>query len=68
MQGEPTYMKLDKTLTDHVINLFPDLKNEVEGDGCLYMLMLKAMYGCVKASALWYALIKKFFGRSGVSS
>jgi hypothetical protein len=32
MQGEPTYMKLDKTLTDHVINLFPDLKNEVEGD------------------------------------
>jgi hypothetical protein len=33
MQGEPTYMKLDKILMDHVINLFPDLQNEVEEDG-----------------------------------
>jgi hypothetical protein len=32
----------------------------METDGCLYMEMLKAMYGCVQASALWYALIKKF--------
>jgi hypothetical protein len=58
-------MKLDKMLTDHVINLFPDLKNEVEGDGFLYTLMLKVMYGCVQASALWYAMIKKFLEGQG---
>jgi len=52
-QGESTYMKMDKTLRDHVINLLPDLKNEVEGDGCLHTLMLKVMYGCIQASALW---------------
>jgi hypothetical protein len=31
----------------------------VEDDGCLYTKLLKAMYGCVQASALWYALIRK---------
>jgi hypothetical protein len=26
MKGEPTYMKLDKSLMEHVINLFLDLR------------------------------------------
>jgi hypothetical protein len=65
MKGEPTYMKLDKSLTEHVINLFPDLRGLVEADGSLYMLMLKSMYSCIQASALWYALIKKFLEDQG---
>jgi len=65
MKGESTYMRLDKSLTEHVINLFPDLKELVEADGSLYTLMLKAMYGCIQASALWYALIKKFLEDQG---
>jgi hypothetical protein len=32
----------------------------LELDGCLYTSLLKAMYGCVQASALWYALIRSF--------
>ncbi len=60
MKGELTYMKLDKSLTEHVINLFPDLRGLVEVDGSLYSLMLKAMYGCIQVSALWYALIRSF--------
>jgi hypothetical protein len=31
----------------------------VANDDCLYTLMLKAIYGCVQASALWYALIRR---------
>jgi hypothetical protein len=32
----------------------------VDVDGCLYTRMLKAICGCVHASALWYLEIKKF--------
>lgn len=32
----------------------------MEDDGCLYTRLLKALYGCVQASALWYALIRCF--------
>jgi hypothetical protein len=57
MEGEPTYMQLDKKMTKYVIEMFPELEGYVEEDDCLYTLMLKAIYGCVQASALWYVLI-----------
>jgi hypothetical protein len=60
MTGEPIYMKIDPKMTKYVIELYPHLKEMVEADGCLYTMMLKAMYRCIQASALWYALIRKF--------
>ena len=39
MQGELTYMKLDQNMTDHVV------QKEIETDGCLYMLILRGLYG-----------------------
>ena len=57
MEGEPTYMKLDRKMTKYAIEMFADLAKYMEDDDCLYTLMLKAIYGCVQASALWYALI-----------
>jgi len=60
MTGEPIYMRLDPKLTKFAISLFPELKKMVDADGCLYTCMLKAIYGCVHASALWYLEIKKF--------
>jgi hypothetical protein len=60
MTGEPIYMRLDPKLTKFAINLFPDMTKMVEKDGCLYTRMLKAIYGCVHASALWYLEIRKF--------
>jgi hypothetical protein len=59
MEGEPTYMNLDRKMTKYTIEMFPDLVKYVEDDDCLYTLMLKAIYGCVQASALWYALIRR---------
>jgi hypothetical protein len=57
-KGEPTYMKFDPKVSKYAVEIFPKLKGMLEDDGCIYTLLLKAMYGCVQASALWYALIK----------
>jgi hypothetical protein len=51
-------MKLDPKITKYAVELRPDLKRYVEVDGCLYTLMLKAMYRCVQASPFLYALIR----------
>jgi hypothetical protein len=58
MEGELTYMKLDPKILKYTVELFPGLKELLEYDGCLYTLLLKEAYGCVQASALWYALIR----------
>jgi hypothetical protein len=60
MSGEPTYVKLDPKVTKYAKSLYPEFVKRVEADGCLYMRLLKALYGCVQASALWYALIWRF--------
>jgi len=65
MEGEPTYMKLDQRMSKYVVEMFPELKTLMEEDGCLYTLMLKAIYGCVQASALWYALIQRTLEAGG---
>jgi hypothetical protein len=38
--------------------MYPELDEFQWKDDSLYTIMLKAMYGCVQASALWYALIR----------
>jgi hypothetical protein len=65
MEGEPTYTKLDQKMSKYVVEMFPELKTLMEEDGCLYTLMLKAIYGCVQASALWYALIRQTLEEGG---
>lgn len=37
----------------------------MEANGCLYTLLLKALYGCIQASALWYALIRSVLEEFG---
>jgi hypothetical protein len=54
MTGAPIYMRLDPKLTKFAINFFPYMTKMVEKDGCLYTRMLKAIYGCVHASTLWF--------------
>jgi hypothetical protein len=65
MKGEPVYMKIDPKISRYVINMFQELGSMLEEDGCLYTLLLKAMYGCIQASALWYELIKSFLVELG---
>ncbi len=65
MSGEPVYMKLDPKITKYAVELCPELQEYVEADGCLYTLLLKALYGCIQASALWYALIRSVLEEFG---
>jgi hypothetical protein len=67
MEGEPVYMKVDPKITRYVIKLFPELMKFVEEDGCLYTVMLKAMYSCIQASSLWYRLLKGILEGLGYS-
>jgi hypothetical protein len=48
-----------------VIGLYPNLGEMMNMDRCIYMLLLKAIHGCVQASALWYALIRSFMEELG---
>jgi hypothetical protein len=65
MDGESVYMKIDPKITACVVNLYPKLKEFVKADGCLYTVMLKAMYGCIQASSLWYRMLKKLLEQFG---
>jgi hypothetical protein len=67
MEGELVYMRVDLKITAYVIELYPAMKKFVENDGCLYTDMLKAMYGCIQASSLWYKLLKKILEDLGYS-
>ncbi len=65
MDRESVYMKIDPKITAYVVNLYPKFKEFVEADGCLYTVMLKAMYGCIQASSLWYRMLKKLLEQFG---
>jgi hypothetical protein len=65
MMGGPTFVRYDPKIMRYAVNLNPEFGNLVEDDGCLYMELLKSLYGCVQASALWYALIRQFLDNLG---
>ncbi len=54
MTGSPVFMKLDRKLMTSVISILPHLKRFVTPEGPLYTKLLKAQYGCVQSSRLWY--------------
>jgi hypothetical protein len=58
MTGRPIYMRLDPKVVRYAKEIYPELDEFQWKDDCLYTIMLKAMYGCVQASVLWYALIR----------
>jgi hypothetical protein len=65
MEGESVYMRLDQKISAYVVELYPTLKKFVEEDGCLYTVLLKAMYGCIQASSLWYKFLKGILEKMG---
>jgi hypothetical protein len=57
MRGLPIDMKLDPKITQFAKEMYPEFNKFIWKDVCIYTVLLKVMYGCVQASALWYALI-----------
>ncbi len=58
MTGPPIFMRLNGKVMKYAKELYPELEEYRWKDDCLYTVMLKAIYGCVQASALWYTLIR----------
>jgi hypothetical protein len=65
MTGPPIFLRLNKRIASHVIGLYPEYTDFLQPDGSLLTQMLKAMYGCVQASSLWFILLSKLLLSQG---
>jgi hypothetical protein len=65
MVGPSVYIKCRKKVTDLMMKTFPGLKRYIGNDGLLYFRLLKALYGCVQASKLWFEKLTKVLRREG---
>jgi hypothetical protein len=68
MTGHQIFMKLDPKITKYAREMCPEFDEFIWRDGCLYTVLLKAMYGCIQASALWYAYIWKEIEKMGYTT
>jgi Reverse transcriptase (RNA-dependent DNA polymerase) len=48
--GIEVYMKLNKSLVDILITMFPELKKYVNEKGEMFVRLLRALYGCVESA------------------
>ena len=65
MTGPPVYLRLNKKIASQVVHIYPEYRDFLQPDGSMLTRMLKAMYGCVQASSLWFALLTKLLFAKG---
>jgi hypothetical protein len=65
MTGTPVYIKCAGKLKNVILRTYPKLADYVSKDGVLYCKLLKALYGCVQASKLWYLKLSQFLEKEG---
>jgi len=65
MSGMPVYIKLTGKVSEAILKMYPHLAEFMGGDRILYCKLKKALYGCVKASKLWYEQLRKFLQMQG---
>ena len=60
MEGPSVFIQCDKNLSSLIVDVLPGIKKFVTKRGTLYCQLLKAWYGCVQASKLWYNKLTRF--------
>lgn len=50
----PVHMRLDKTMTGFLVKLDPSYSRFMDDRGGVTVVLVKALYGCVESSSLWY--------------
>jgi len=65
MSGTPVYVQFRGKLREMILRVKPELATYVGDDGILYGKLLKALYGCVQASRLWYEKLKEVLIKLG---
>ena len=59
MEEPDVYMRICRRIVAYLLMMYPELSEYLQADGSIITLLLKAMYGCVQASRLWYDLLIK---------
>jgi hypothetical protein len=54
MEGPPVFIRCNMQLATLMVKTIPELVEYLTEEGILYRRVLKALYGCVQASKLWY--------------
>ena len=65
MEGPPVYIRFNPQLTKLIVKKFPQYMNYVNNKGCLFGKLLKALYGCIQASKLWFNHLVRFLKGEG---
>ena len=52
--GVPVHMRLDRTMTDIIIDIDPSYGKYTDAKGGVTVHLKKALYGCVESAGLWY--------------
>ena len=65
MEGPPVNMRCGRELTRMIVKRYLEFKKYVSKKGFLYCHLLKALYGCIQASKLWYNKLMKFLTAQG---
>jgi hypothetical protein len=51
-------MRIEPKLAELLVKMFPG-EYELDSDGCIYVVLEKALYGCLESAKLWYDEIVK---------
>jgi hypothetical protein len=65
MSGDCVLMKLSPELADILVKLENSYEKYLNFDGSLTVHLVKALYGCVKSSSLWYMTLSSFLTEIG---
>ena len=65
MEGPPVFMQCSKELTQLIVEVYLRLQKFVNDEGYLFCKLLKALYGCMQASKLWFNKLIKFLQQEG---
>ena len=63
--GVKVHMRLDRMMTQLLIEIDASYKQFVEADGSMVVQLDKALYGCVEAAALWYSDLRGKLEKNG---
>ena len=66
MEGPDVYMRIRRKVVAYLLVMYPEFAEYVQADGSIITLLLKAMYGCVQASKLWYNPQERYWEAEGM--
>jgi hypothetical protein len=65
MSGDYVLMYLEPALADILCKMDPSYKKFLNPDGTIVVQLTKALYGCLRSSALWFQTLSSFLIECG---